>query len=306
METLCLSLFRHQAEHNTVYKRYLRCLDRDSREVQCVEDIPFLPIELFRHHLVRTGVWTPRVVFKSSGTSGDAPSQHAIDEPKFYQKIAKRTFEKYHGPLSDQIFCTLLPSYQANPSSSLLFMADSFVKESGGRHFWKNYEGLIRFLKHKRSKRCVVLGVTYALLSLAEKHATPLPDTLFMETGGMKGRRKPLSRTEVHSRLKGAFQVEEVHAEYGMTECLSQAYGREGLFSPPPWMKVYVRDVQDPFKLLPEGEVGALNIVDMANVHSCCFLATDDLGRVLSGGRFEVLGRVSDAPARGCHLLFSD
>lgn len=307
-EATALEVFRFQAAHNPVYAQYLELLQVDPAQVSALENIPFLPIELFKQYELQTGHWAPERVFTSSGTTGQTTSRHLLRDPDWYRLQARRSFALRYGPPENFCFLALLPSYLERSGSSLVFMAEDFIGQSrfaeSGFYLYDT-EALIRALSHCRQNRIptVLLGVSFALLDLAEQQPMDLEGIILMETGGMKGRREEITREALHERLQQAFGVKEVHSEYGMTELLSQAYSSGGYFHPGPAMRVLAREATDPFAIQASGKNGALNIIDLANVDTVSFIATDDLGRVHAGGAFEVLGRLDHSDIRGCNLM---
>lgn len=308
-EDIALSLFHFQAKENKVYKTYLTYLGVNSREVKELHQIPFLPISFFKSQDVLTGDWASTIVFESSATTGSTTSKHRVKDLSFYLQNCTKIFNQYYGPLTDYNILALLPSYLERKNSSLIAMVDYFIKESNSpfSSFYLRDEGsLLKALAEaKKDRRKTILwGVSFALLELAEHYELDLNDCIVMETGGMKGRREEITRGELHGVLCERFNVAVIHSEYGMTELFSQAYSkREGYFKSFPGMKVFVRDLNDPFERLEMGKTGALNIIDLSNIHSCAFVETQDLGRVLQEGSFEVLGRVDNSDIRGCNLL---
>ncbi|MCO6478052.1 MAG: acyl transferase [Phaeodactylibacter sp.] len=311
-DALALDIFRYQSQYNPLYRQFLRLLGVSPRQVNRIEDIPFLPIQFFKTHDIQAGAWEPALAFSSSGTTGSATSRHLLRDPEFYRRNARRGFARFYGPVEDHCVLALLPSYLERSGSSLVFMAEDFIRQS--RHpqsgfFLYNTEELVGILADckKNAVPTLLLGVSFALLDLAEQHPIGLSGITIMETGGMKGRRRELTREELHGILKAAFQVEAIHSEYGMTELLSQAYSRgEGIFRPSPTMRVLAREITDPLAIQKPGKTGALNIIDLANFDTISFIATDDLGRAFEDGRFEILGRLDASDARGCNLLVAD
>ena len=309
-EDIALRLFYEQATRNKVYRDFIGYLGVIPASIDKIENIPFLPIAFFKSHLVLSGEWpNPQIIFTSSGTTGLTTSRHAVPQLSFYLENAKRNFEFFFGPLSDYHILALLPSYLEREGSSLISMVNYFIKESKSGHagfYLNNDESLlkkIQFLKND-NRKVLFLGVSFALLELAEKYEADLSHCLIMETGGMKGRRKELTREELHEFLQKRFNVKVIHSEYGMTELMSQAYSLgNGLFRSPNWMKVLVRDVNDPFKIEQVGKTGGINIIDLANIYSCAFIETQDLGKALQNGSFEILGRFDNSDIRGCNLL---
>lgn len=307
-EDIALRLFRFQASNNPVYQQYLKHLNTRIDSIQAVSQIPFLPINFFKSQAVKTGDWEPQAEFTSSGTTGSTTSRHLVYDLEFYQALSTRIFEHTYGPLTNYHIVALLPSYLERSGSSLVAMVDHFIKQSESEYsgyYLYNHQELIENLGTiKQGKRQVILwGVTFALLDLAEAHPVDLGNAIIMETGGMKGRRRELIREEVHGYLMDRFRVPAVHSEYGMTELMSQAYSQGGgYYTCPPWMKVFTRDLNDPFQWV-SGRAGIINVIDLANFHSCAFIETQDLGRLSQPGYFEVLGRMDNSDVRGCNLL---
>ncbi|NJC28115.1 acyl transferase [Neolewinella antarctica] len=308
--SVALAVFRYQARHNTIYARYLDLLRCDPASVTGPTEIPHLPISLFKTHSLVTGPgWTPARVFTSSGTTGASTSRHPLRDEDWYRQNARHTFERQYGPLRGRAVLALLPAYLERTGSSLVFMADDFIRQSGhpdSGFFLDDLAGLAKKLKSLAGAELptLLIGVSFALLDLADEFPQALSNTIIMETGGMKGRRKEMTRGALHGTLRRAFRVSQIHSEYGMTELLSQAYApADGVFLPAPTMRVTVRDVTDPLTNLPCGRNGALNVTDLANLDTISFIATDDLGRVHADGSFEVLGRMDASDVRGCNLL---
>lgn len=311
-ESLALQVFQYQAIHNPIYAQFLKLLCIDPAKVGHAADIPCLPISLFKKYQLQSGEWEAVSTFSSSGTSGDKTSKHLLRNEQWYQKNARRAFELLYGPLKNRPVLALLPAYLERTGSSLVFMANDFIQQSAhpdSGFFLDNLvdlqEKLIR-LNTGSSPAPLLIGVSFALLDLAESFgsATSLANCIIMETGGMKGRRRELTRAELHQQLQDAFKVEHIHSEYGMTELLSQAYAPEaGRFIPAPTMRVYSRETSDPLQLRTDSKTGALNIHDLANLDTISFIATDDLGRVFPDNTFEVLGRMDASDTRGCNLL---
>ena len=308
-EALALDMFRFQVKHNGVYAQYVSYLNIDVNSVELIEQIPFLPISFFRSHRILVDNDKHEVIFSSSGTTGAESSKHYVKSLAVYEQSFLEGFRLFYGDVSDYCVLALLPSYLERDGSSLVYMANRLIADSQNPHsgfFLHNPNELVEQLKHleKIHQPTILLGVTFALLELASKHRLNLKSTIVMETGGMKGRGKELVRSEVHAILKQSLGLSSVHSEYGMTELLSQAYSKgEGVFSTPPWMRVLVRDPYDPFSYLPNGRSGALNIIDLANINSCSFIQTDDLGALHSNGTLEVSGRMDSSQIRGCNLL---
>ncbi|HQW44014.1 MAG TPA: acyl transferase [Chitinophagaceae bacterium] len=307
-ESLALEAFRFQSENNPVYSDYLRALGLNPSSIQTIENIPYLPVCFFKSHAIKTSFFEPEAVFESSGTTGSINSKHQVKDLSLYEESFTRGFELFYGAVSEWCVIGLLPSYLERKNSSLVYMVEKLIQLSGHsqsgfylHEFDRLYETLAAL--EKKQQKTLLIGVTFALLDFAEKYSLPLQHTVVMETGGMKGRRKEMIRQEVHQLLKTAFQLPVIQAEYGMTELLSQAYSKvDGIFSSPPWMKILVRDEEDPFIVKRTGS-GTINVIDLANFYSCSFIATDDVGKVHTDGSFEVLGRVDGSDLRGCSLM---
>lgn len=309
---IALQVFRYQAKWNPVYAEYLRYLRVKPNVIQTLTEIPFLPIQLFKSYALQSGHWSAIRTFTSSGTSGEQTSRHLLRDDDWYRLNARRGFEHFYGPLENYCVLALLPAYLERTGSSLVFMADDFIQQSKyaeSGFFLKDYDALIQRLKNCRERHIPVLliGVSFALWDLAEQYPLDLGDAIIMETGGMKGRRREITREELHDILKTAFQLNEIHSEYGMTELLSQAYSQgQGIFRPAPTMRVLSREITDPLAPQQLGKTGALNIIDLANLDTVSFIATDDLGRVYDDASFEILGRLDASDLRGCNLLLAD
>lgn len=308
-EELSLEVFRYQALNNEVYAKYISLLDLDINQIHSIDKIPFIPISFFKTHRVITGEQESQVVFSSSGTTGMVPSKHYVFDAQVYERSFLEGFRLFYGDVSNYVVLALLPSYLEREGSSLIYMVDRLIADSGrdeSGFYLHNQESLVQQLQQLEAagQPTLLIGVTFALLELAAKYSLRLKNTIVMETGGMKGRGKEPVRSEVHHALMKSFGLTEIHSEYGMTELLSQAYSKgNGVFQPPPWMKILVHDPYDPFGYLPAERSGALNIIDLANIHSCSFIQTDDLGLVHPDGTFEVQGRMDGSPIRGCSLL---
>ena len=305
-----LALFRWQAEHNPVYRQYLAYRKVAPEQVQEVTQIPFLPIQFFKYHAVLSTDQPVEATFESSGTTGQQRSRHAITSLSFYYQVCQTIFEARFGSLSSFHILALLPSYLERKNASLVAMVDHFIQQSQSRYsgfYQSDYERLIRTLQSAKAdqRKVLLIGVTFALLELAERYMPNLQEVMILETGGMKGRRKEMIRPEVHQLLRAQTHAQQIYSEYGMTELLSQAYTQgETSFSPPPWMRIFTREITDPFTLTKRQ--GGINVIDLANVHSCAFLETQDIGKVLSSGiNFEVLGRFDNSDVRGCNLMVS-
>ena len=303
-EREALKLFRFQTEHCAPYAEYVRLLGVDPSDVHRVEDIPMLPIEIFKSHKVYCGDNEPQMVFTSSATTGMVQSRHYVADLAIYERSYTEAFRQFYGDEKECSIYALLPSYLEREGSSLVYMAERLISSCGGGGFYlHDYEKLLRDMSRDSNPK-ILLGVTYALLDLAENFAPHLEDTVVMETGGMKGKRKELPKAELHKVLCSAFGVERIHSEYGMAELMSQAYSfGDGIFRTPKWMRVLVRDVNDPFARLSAGRRGGLDIIDLANRYSCAFIATQDMGMKFEDGSFRIEGRISQSDVRGCNLL---
>ena len=303
-EAAALELFRRQAEQCPPYSEYISLLGVNPAEVNRVEDIPFMPIEFFKWRDVYCGEGEPEKVFTSSNTGGTVASRHMMQSLALYEQAFTRAFEQFYGAAEGWSIYGLLPNYLQRDGSSLVYMVDRLIARCGSGGFYLDeYEKLIADMAAD-AKPKILLGVSYALWDLAEQYAPKLENTIVMETGGMKGQREELPKSEFHKILTEAFGVEKIHSEYGMAELTSQAYSSgDGVFRAPAWMRVVVRDVNNPLKMLPAGSRGAVSIIDLANISSCAFIATQDVGRTFTDGSFMIEGRLSGADIRGCNLL---
>ncbi len=307
-DELALSIFHFQYAHNAIYRQYCDALRIDVQRIARLVDIPFLPISFFKTHKVMTGEKPAGLVFESSGTTADTPARHYVADAAIYRQSLLSGFEAFYGPPSDYAILALLPSYLERGNASLVYMAKALM-EAGGHadngfyiNEWAQLHSTLARL-NKTGQKVLLLGVTFALLDFAAVHPMLLANTIVMETGGMKGRREELTRTEVHNILKQQWQLHNIHSEYGMTELLSQAYAHsDGIFTCTNTMRVFVRDINDPFEIAATGQ-GALNIIDLANIYSCSFIATDDIGHLAPDGTFHVLGRLDHSALRGCSLM---
>ncbi|MES2379638.1 MAG: acyl transferase [Bacteroidota bacterium] len=309
-DELALKAFAYQYDNNIVYQQYCK-LNKilDKQSVTKVAQIPFLPIQFFKSHAIVTGTKVPEIQFTSSSTSGQGESKHLVVDGTIYTKSFFAAFEHFYGPITDYCFLALLPSYLERTGSSLLLMCDELIKASNNplsNFYLYNHNQLadvLLQLKEKKQKT-ILIGATFALLDFAETHNISFPELIVMETGGMKGRRKEITRAETHTLLANAFAVTNIHSEYGMTELLSQAYSHEkGVFECPKWMQIKISDPTDPFTFLGANKSGVINVIDLANIHSCCFIQTQDLGKLTGPKNFEVLGRLDNSDIRGCSLL---
>jgi phenylacetate-coenzyme A ligase PaaK-like adenylate-forming protein len=307
---LALHLFHYQYQNNAVYQKYCNFLNKNPQTVNKVSEIPFLPVEFFKTQHIYSSKNAPEITFTSSGTTGKQQSKHFVADLTVYETSFLKSFELFYGNPEEYCFFALLPSYLEREGSSLIYMAKKLIEQSKYTHsgfYLYNHNELIENIRKNEQNNIptILLGVTFALLDLAEKWpiGLSLKSTHIIETGGMKGRRKEMIREELHDVLKQAFNVKFIGSEYGMTELLSQAYlQKDGYFHSPPWMKIFIRDVNDPFTYLENGKTGGINIIDLANIYSCSFIETKDLGKVTPNG-FEVLGRFDNSDIRGCNLL---
>ena len=304
-----LQTFGYQYQHNQVYQRFCTLLGRTPDKVRQLTDIPFLPIEFFKSEAVYCGNERPTTIFTSSGTTGSQTSRHYVKDLAVYQQSFRQGFADFYGNIEEYTVLALLPSYLERTGSSLITMVADLIERSGSADsgFYLNEYDLLaeKLTSLDRSGRKVLLiGVSFALLDLVEKYRFQLKNSIVMETGGMKGRRKELIREELHAILCEGFGVEHIHSEYGMTELLSQAYSAgSGLYESVRWLKVLIRDTNDALSYQRPLKTGGINLIDLANIHSCSFIATQDLGRLHPDGKFEVLGRFDNADIRGCNLL---
>jgi phenylacetate-coenzyme A ligase PaaK-like adenylate-forming protein len=304
-----LAIFNHQADHCIVYKEFIKGLSIDPQTIASINQIPFLPIEFFKSHAVLSTATPPEVTFTSSGTTGITTSSHFVADVSWYVESFRSAFRLFYGDIEKYTILALLPSYLEREGSSLIYMADDLIKQSNNPDsgfFLYNHDELYSQLKKQQEakKPTLLIGVTFALLDFIEHFAINFPELIVMETGGMKGRRNEMIREELHEQLCKGFGVDAIHSEYGMTELLSQAYSKgDGIFNCPPWMKIITRDTNDPMSIVDGGRAGGINVVDLANINSCSFIATQDLGKVYADNSFEVLGRFDNSDIRGCNLL---
>ena len=314
-EQTAIRLFRYQYEHNNIYRQYCDALNIKMESINTVEKIPYLPIGFFKTKKICTTVFDPAITFESSGTTGSINSRHFVKDISVYAESFLKTFSRFYGNINDWCIIGLLPSYLERKHSSLIYMVNELVKKSNNPNsgfylydFKKLYDTILANEKEKQPT--LFIGVTYALLDFAAQNKMELKFTTVMETGGMKGRREEMSRATVHHQLQQQLGIAEVHSEYGMTELLSQAYScGNGIFSCPPWMKILIRAEDDPFEITSaknihkEYAAGAVNIIDLANVYSCAFIATDDGGKLYRNENFEITGRLDNSDMRGCGLM---
>ena len=307
--SVALDIFRFQANFNPLYCEYLELLGTKVREINDIYDIPALPIQFFKSHKIKTGDWQEKMTFTSSGTTGNTTSRHFVKEPEFYLKNCRLNWKEKYGKVEDYCVLALLPAYLEREGSSLILMAEDFIKKSKydqSGFFLYDTDNLLKRIKECQKKRIptLLLGVTFALLDLAEKEAVDLSNVIVMETGGMKGRRKEITRKEMHNILCKSFNINKIHSEYGMTELFSQAYSKgQGIFAPSSTLRVYTREVTDPLSRQKHAKTGVINLIDLANFNTCSFIATDDLGKTYEDGTFEILGRLDASDIRGCNLL---
>lgn len=311
-DNVALEVYRYQFEKVAVYRAFCEAMKRTPEKVQKIEDIPFLPIEFFKTHKIIVEGKTEELVFESSTTTGAIPGKHYVADKAIYEKSFLHTFEQFYGEPEQYLILALLPNYLERGNSSLVYMVNELIKRSkhsDSAFFLHNTEQLKNVLQQALQQtniKILLIGVTYALLDFAEKNPMNLHDTIVMETGGMKGRKTELTRPEIHRFLQQQFSVSRIHSEYGMTELLSQAYTTEhGTFASPNFMRVLARDPYEPSAILPAGKNGVLNVIDLANIYSCSFIATGDIGKVFANGEFEVMGRMDAAEIRGCNLMYS-
>ena len=313
--SLALEAFRFQHENNPVYHRYCNSLNIDVNNIIHIQQIPYLPIQFFKTHQVTTTTFEPAVIFESSGTTQTINSKHFVKDTGLYEKSFTNTFRSFYGDPDKWCILALLPSYLERNNASLVMMADKLIQQSGhplSGFYLNEWEKLHHTLAtlEKEKQKTLLIGVTFALLDFATVFPMKLQYTTIMETGGMKGRREELTRDQVHEQLKQRLGLAEIHSEYGMTELLSQAYSQKnGIFNCPPWMKILLRSEDDPFEIISANNIskrmatGLINIIDLANIYSCSFIATDDVGKLYSDGSFEVLGRADNSDVRGCGLM---
>lgn len=308
-QLLVMELFQRQYEANMIYHQFVRSLSIDPSQVTHIPDIPFLPVELFRTQKIITGDGKPQKTFLSSGTTSMERSRHIVTDLNLYHESLSTCFYLFYGHPSDYNILSLTPSPFDNPDSSLIHMIRNLIELSGSdlQNYFTNRKSelawILRNLQEK-NKKILLIGLTHELMDFAEAYPGPYPGVIFIETGGMKGRREELTRDELHERLCRSFGVEAIQSEYGMTELLSQAWSDgHGRFKTPPWMRILIRDPEDPLRILGHDETGGINIIDLANMNSCSFIATQDIGHVNSDGSFEVLGRFDFSDIRGCSLM---
>ncbi|HLF50735.1 acyl transferase [Flavobacterium sp.] len=308
-EKIALKVFRFQYDNNFVYNEFCNYLNINKQEVKSLEQIPFLPIQFFKSHQVVSNENPIEVTFTSSGTTGMITSKHLVTDVTLYEESYRSGFSQFYGNIEDYVILALLPSYLEREGSSLIYMVEDLIRMSNNPDsgfYLHNHAELIEKLitLDNAGQNVVLIGVTYALLDLIEKRSFKLQNTIIMETGGMKGKRKEMIREELHEQLCKGFGVSAIHSEYGMTELLSQAYSLgNGVFECPSWMQILVRDTEDALSYIDNGKTGGINVIDLANINSCSFIATQDLGKKYPNNSFEVLGRFDNSDIRGCNLM---
>ena len=306
---IAIQAFKHQFKNNKVYRSFCDLINKHPSDVSKIDEIPFLPIQFFKSRKVISSLDKVEETFTSSGTPGSITSKHFVTDINLYKESYLRGFAHFYGNIEDFVVLALLPNYLERKGSSLVFMVDDLIaktKNPESGFYLNNLDELAQKLitLDKKGQKIVLIGVSFALLDLIEKHKFQLKNTIIMETGGMKGRRKELIRDELHKILSRGFKVDKIHSEYGMTELLSQAYSKgNGVFETPPWMKILTRDTEDALTILPSEKTGGINVIDLANYNSCSFIATQDLGKVYKNGTFEIIGRFDNSDIRGCNLM---
>ena len=308
-EKIALKVFRYQHENNLVYREFCDLMKVEPQKVKTLQQIPFLPIQFFKSHAVVSNTNPVQNTFTSSGTTGMVTSKHMVTDTSIYEESYRKGFSQFYGNIEDYVVLALLPSYLERDGSSLIYMVEDLIQLSNhddSGFYLHNHDELINKLTtlDQSGQNVILIGVTFALLDLIEKHQFQLQNTIIMETGGMKGRRKEMIREELHQQLCEGFGVTAIHSEYGMTELLSQAYSLgEGVFECPSWIQILVRDTEDALTYIPQGKTGGINVIDLANINSCSFIATQDLGKKNPNNSFEVLGRFDNSDIRGCNLM---
>ena len=308
-EKTALKVFRFQYDNNQVYREFCQLLKTDKQDVKTLQQIPFLPIQFFKSHAVVSSTNPIQETFTSSGTTGIFTSKHLVTDVSLYEESYRKGFSQFYGNIEDYTILALLPSYLEREGSSLIYMVKDLIELSNNSNsgFYLNqYDALTKKLidLDHSGQNVILIGVTYALLDLIELNKFQLKNTIIMETGGMKGKRKEMIREELHEQLCNGFGVSAIHSEYGMTELLSQAYSLgNGVFECPPWMHILIRETEDALNYVANGKTGGINVVDLANINSCSFIATQDLGKKNPNNSFEVLGRFDNSDIRGCNLM---
>ncbi|MCH2192525.1 acyl transferase [Kordia sp.] len=308
-ETCAFQTFQYQFENNRTYRSFCDLLYVHPSDITKIEDIPFLPIQFFKSHEIVSNQHPFQETFTSSGTTGSTPSKHLVTDISVYEESYRKGFEYFYGNIENYVVLALLPNYLERKGSSLVYMANDLIqrsKQPESGFYLHDIKALTEKLVQldQQGKKVLLIGVSFALLDLIETTQFNLKHTIVMETGGMKGLRKEMIRTELHQQLCEGFGVSEIHSEYGMTELLSQGYSKgDGIFDTPPWMKLYTRDPEDALTIQPKGKSGGINVIDLANINSCAFIATQDLGKVHTDETFEILGRFDHSDIRGCNLM---
>lgn len=314
-ESLALEIFHYQFNNNDIYRNYCLALRKEPNDIKSIDDIPFLPIQFFKSKLIKTGYFDAEAIFESSGTTGSINSKHHVKDVSLYETVFSNVFEQFYGDIKNYCVLGLLPSYLERGNSSLVFMVNRLIQQSehvNSGFYLKDFDRLHQTLLNNESdhQKTLLIGVSYALLDFAEDFPMKLQHTIIMETGGMKGRREEISKSSMHSILKQRLGVNDIHSEYGMTELMSQAYSTgNGIFNCPPWMKIILRAEDNPLEIIKNKtdnssyQTGAINIIDLANIDSCSFIATDDIGKLYNDGSFEVTGRLENSDIRGCGLM---
>ncbi|MGQ7946204.1 LuxE/PaaK family acyltransferase [Flavobacterium sp. WC2509] len=308
-EKIALKVFRFQYENNLVYQEFCDLLKTNPQKVKSLHQIPFLPIQFFKSHHVVSNNNPIETTFTSSGTTGAITSKHLVTDVSVYEESYRQAFSQFYGNIEDYVILALLPSYLEREGSSLIHMVEDLIQltnNSDSGFYLNNHEELIQKMIEldKAGQNVILIGVTYALLDLIEKRTFQLQHTIIMETGGMKGKRKEMIREELHEQLCSGFSVTAIHSEYGMTELLSQSYSLgNGIFECPSWMQIHIRDTEDALTYINNGKTGGINVIDLANINSCSFIATQDLGKKYPNNSFEVLGRFDNSDIRGCNLM---
>lgn len=308
-EKYSIEIFNYQFEKNTIYREFCRLTGKNSSNIRSSFEIPFLPIQFFKTHKIISSNQPIKKTFYSSGSTKNNLSKHHIIDLKLYEDCFLKIFMDFYGSPSQYNIIALLPTYLENKNSSLIYMVNKLIEKSENKHsgfYLDNYKELKEKLLYleDRDKKTILFGVSYALLNLIDFHKFKLKKTIIIETGGMKGKRKELIKSELHQMLKIGFGVKNINSEYGMTELISQAYSiHNEKFKSPPWMKIYIRESEDPMNIKTDNKSGGINIIDLANYNSCSFIATDDLGKLDKDGNFEILGRLDNSDQRGCSLL---
>ena len=306
-ESMAVKIFKYQFDNNKIYRSFCDLINKNPSDITNSNQIPFLPIKFFKSHTVLSSNQSIEKKFISSGTTNTNLSTHYITDLKLYESSFENSFKYFFGDIKEFTILALLPSYLENKNSSLIYMVDKLIKKTKKKNssfYLNNYIELKEKLHELKNEKVILIGVTYALLNLIEKFNFKLPNLTIVETGGMKGRRKEMIRNELHTKLINGFGTNLIYSEYGMTELLSQAYSiRDGIFQCPPWMRIYIREPQDALSFKKNGVTGGVNVIDLANINSCSFIATEDLGKKSDDGKFEILGRFDNSDIRGCNLL---